>query len=263
MAAPKHPPTAFLPTETVEEGRYQLRFAHTAADLEALGRLRFEVFNLELGEGLASSYETGMDHDEFDPVCHHLMVCDQENDNVVGTYRLQTSEMAKQSGLGFYSGTLFDLSTMPDDIWQQAVEIGRACIALEHRSLQVLYLLWRGLGLYLSHNQKRYLFGCCSLTSQDQNEGKQVMDFLIDRRHTHPDLHIKPRPTVACYPDDFEAQSDIKPKVPRLMRVYLSMGAVICGPPAIDRQFKTIDYFTLIDVDKLDSRTLAFFGYLQ
>ena len=38
-------------------------------------------------------------------------------------------------------------------------------------------------------------------------------------------------------------------------------GAQVCGPPAIDRTFKTIDYLVLLDVSGLDGVTRAlFFG---
>jgi putative hemolysin len=40
--------------------------------------------------------------------------------------------------------------------------------------------------------------------------------------------------------------------VPLLFRTYLRYGAKICGPPAIDREFKTLDFFTIIDVQALD-----------
>ena len=41
------------------------------------------------------------------------------------------------------------------------------------------------------------------------------------------------------------------PPVPKLLRAYLQMGAKICGPPAMDRQFKTIDFLTFMDLDGL------------
>ena len=50
-----------LPTETLEGRRYVARFADSRADLEAIQRLRFEVFNLELEEGLEESFATGLD----------------------------------------------------------------------------------------------------------------------------------------------------------------------------------------------------------
>ena len=49
---------ASLPDIEISGGSYRARFAHQRADLEAIQRLRFEVFNLELGEGLASSFRS-------------------------------------------------------------------------------------------------------------------------------------------------------------------------------------------------------------
>jgi putative hemolysin len=40
-------------------------------------------------------------------------------------------------------------------------------------------------------------------------------------------------------------------KIPKLLRAYLTLGAGICGPPALDRQFKTIDFLTLLDLETL------------
>jgi len=37
------------------------------------------------------------------------------------------------------------------------------------------------------------------------------------------------------------------PRIPKLLRAYLTVGAKICGPPALDRQFKTLDFLTLLD----------------
>jgi putative hemolysin len=37
----------------------------------------------------------------------------------------------------------------------------------------------------------------------------------------------------------------------RLLRAYLAIGAKICGPPAIDREFGTLDFLTLLDLHML------------
>jgi putative hemolysin len=87
-----------------EVGRYRLRLAETQQDREAACRLRFKVFNIELGEGLESSYQTGLDTDRFDAVCEHLLVEDKEETNparrIVGTYRMQ-SGLTAASNLGY------------------------------------------------------------------------------------------------------------------------------------------------------------------
>ncbi len=248
----------FLPLDVIRDGKYELRFARSPEELDAVKRLRFEVFNLELQEGLEESYLSGKDEDAFDEICHHMMIY-KENVGVVGTYRLQTAEMAETGGLGFYSASEFNLSTLPSDVIAEGVELGRACIAKEHRSLKVLYMLWKGIGLYLTHNSRRYLFGCTSLTSQDPLEGHGVYALLEANGNIHPKIQILPHKEFTCSLEKSMDASGIKANIPRLMRAYLSLGAKVCSPPAIDRMFKTIDYFTLFDTARLTTQAQTYF----
>lgn len=247
-----------LPAEVLEAGRYVVRFARTVEDLDAIERLRFEVFNLELGEGLDSAFATGRDHDDLDPYFHHLLIACQTTGEVVGTYRLQTSEMA-EARQGFYSAGEFDLSGLPRDFIENAVEVGRACVAKEHRNGRVLNLLWRGLALYLLQNGKRYLFGCCSLTSQDEALGQATMLYLEREGHVHPELLAPPLAEMSCADADPTAVAAATVKIPPLFQSYLHLGAKVFGPPAIDRQFKTIDFLVALDVASLDEHSYRFF----
>lgn len=249
-----------LPEAVLREGRYEVRFARSAEELDAVLRLRFEVFNLELGEGLDASFETGRDLDEFDPICHHLVVSRLPDGEIVGTYRLQTSAMAAAHAYGFYSRTMFDVGGLPPEVLGGAIELGRACVAREHRNTQVLFLLWKGLALYVTSTRLRYLFGCCSLTSQDPQEGRTVMAFLEARGHLHPTIDVAPQSGVECYGDDLEPDPHyLRVKLPKLFRIYLRHGAKVCSHPAIDRQFKTIDYLVLFDVDAMSERQVRTF----
>lgn len=251
-----------IPRQTLVEGRYEVRFAQTLGELDEVLRLRFQVFNVELGEGLDESWQTGLDRDPFDAVCHHLLVADRETGEIVGTYRIQTVAMAKQH-IGLYSNLEFDLGAVPETILSRAVEVGRACVALSHRNTQVLFLLWRGLALYLESNRLRFLFGCCSLTSQDPAEGLAVMRHLEATGHVHTEFTVEPRSGWECYLSSDTAHLHWQGPVhiPKLFRIYLRHGALVCGPPAIDRDFKTIDYLVLFDVEAMDEkRTRTFFG---
>jgi putative hemolysin len=247
-----------LPTRVVEDGSYEVRFARDAADLDAVLRLRFEVFNLELGEGLVESFATGRDEDEFDATCHHLMVIDRKSRQVVGTYRMQTSEMAARNR-GFYSAQEFRIDQLPEEVLSSSLEIGRACVARSHRSTQTLFHLWRGLALYVATNRKRYLFGCSSLTSQDPMEGLAVMRLLESRGQVSKDLAVEPQPGFVCYNPDLELDPGFEARIPTLFRIYLRHGAVVCGPPAIDRRFKTIDFLVIFDVDRMDPKMFETF----
>ena len=242
----------------LRHGPYLARFAFGETDIAAALRLRFEVFNLELKEGLESAYESGHDSDGFDAVCDHLIVEYLPSRQVVGTYRLQTG-VAAGSNLGYYSEREFDFCPY-ETIRSELVELGRACIHCDHRSTDVLYLLWRGIAGYALRHRARYLIGCSSLTSQEPSHGTAVYARLRDW-HVDESLRTTPQTDFAMPLLEFPASGDT---VPKLLRTYLAIGAKICSPPAIDREFKTIDFLTLLDLELLHPRIRArFLGHQQ
>ncbi len=253
---PRHP--ACLPAAEFGGGSYTMRFARNEADLLAVQKLRFDVFNVELGEGLDESFRTGLDQDEFDVNCHHVLVEERDSGEVVGTYRLQTSEMAA-AGPGFYTAGEFDLSQLPAELVADAVEAGRACVAREHRNGRVLNLLWRAVASYVLQNRKRHLFGCCSLPTQDPNEAKQAFDFLVQGDFIHHDWPTRPLADYVCFGADFTPDINTSVKLPPLFASYLKLGAKITGRPALDRRFKTIDFLVVLDVRDLDPHTYRTF----
>ena len=260
QATKPFPPAAeCLPAGDIEAGSYALRFARTVADLDEILRLRFRVFNLELNEGLDSAYATGRDEDQFDGLFHHLMIVHRPTAEVVGTYRMQTSAMAA-GARGFYSAGEFEFSGFPAPLLDATVEIGRACVAREHRTGRVLHLLWRGLAEYLVWNRCHALFGCCSLTSQDPDLGARAYRHLQRLGCEHPSVRLPPLPGLECEPGDtFLDQPAAPVHIPALFQSYLTLGAKICGPPAIDRLFKTIDFLVLLDTRELDAAAFRTF----
>src|ERR1700756_492040 len=89
---------------------YVTRLARNTEDVRAAQSLRFQVFNLELNEGLERSYATGLDEDPFDAVCDHLIVEHLPSANVVGTYRLQTG-CNGAAYRGYYCAQEFEFHT--------------------------------------------------------------------------------------------------------------------------------------------------------
>lgn len=239
----------------LREGPYEVRFARDAADLEAVLRLRFEVFNRELGEGLGESWATGLDRDAFDAVCHHLLLVEAGSGAVVGTYRLQTAEQAR-AGAGLYCAGEFDLAPL-ESIVTRGVELGRACIAREHRQGSALFALWRGLAAYLSWSQKRFLFGCCSLTSQDPCEGLALWRWLEREGHLREGPLVQPHANLACRADPSRPAPEVA--LPKLFGTYLRYGARVVSYPALDREFKTIDYLVVLDARALPLRMWRLF----
>ena len=263
-----------------EVGRYRLRLAQSAEERVAACRLRFRVFNIEMGEGLESSYQTGLDTDQYDDVCEHLIVENKQEDNparrIVGTYRMQTGPNAARRH-GYYSEQEFNLAPY-EPLRAGVLELGRASIDREHRTPEVLTLLWRGIAQYATDMGLRYLIGCSSLTSRVPAEGWQLYRQLEHFR-VPPEFETTPTDRYACpvEPQASDAQSSPCPsdssaapagepanapvKVPKLLKTYLAIGARIAAPPAWDREFGTIDFLTLLDLKLLSpaarSRFLA------
>jgi putative hemolysin len=215
--------------------------------------LRFRVFNLELNEGLETAYASGQDTDEFDAVCDHLIVEHTGTNEIVGTYRLQTGTMAAANA-GFYSEREFDFAPYKR-LGNSVIELGRACVHRDHRSADVLYLLWRGIAQYAIQHGGRYLIGCSSLTSLDPAHGTAVYRAMQEHMVASR-LQTTPQPAFAMPLISEENASD---SIPKLLRAYLAAGAKICGPPALDREFRTIDFLTLLDLETLHPRVYARF----
>jgi putative hemolysin len=247
------PPTAVLEhgceNPLASTTQFRAGMAESLQDLIDCQRLRYLVFNCELGEGLDSSARIGLDRDRYDFICDHLMVRDISSGKLVGTYRMQSGFRAK-GNLGYYSEQFFDF-TPYEGIRAEVLELGRACVHTEYRNSAVLHMLWKGIARYAMSCGARYLLGCSSVTSQNESEGVALYEQLREKYLTEPPLRTRPRPELACRAVNVAAPA---PATPRLFRAYLDVSARLCGPPAIDREFKTIDFLTLIDVHHLPDR---------
>ena len=271
------PETSIAHRIHAEVGRYRMRLAESSEDRLAACRLRFRVFNIEMGEGLERSYETGIDTDQFDDVCEHLIVEDRQADNpsrcIVGTYRMQTGKTAARHH-GYYSEQEFDLGPY-ERLRPGVLELGRASIDREHRTPEVLTLLWRGIAQYATDMGLRYLIGCSSLTSKDPVEGWELYRQLEHFR-VSPEFETMPTAAYACPIEQQDAHAQpsacitesiaaagnagetgcsqrAQMKVPKLLKTYLAIGARIAAAPAWDREFGTIDFLTLLDLKMISS----------
>jgi len=231
-----------------DQRQYRARLATTAADVRAAQTLRFLVFNLELNEGLEESYATCRDADAFDGVCDHLLVEELPSRDVVGTYRLQSGTNAAAER-GYFSAQEFDLAPF-EPFRTQMIEVGRACVHSQHRNATVLSLLWKGIAAFARDHGSRYLIGCCSIASPDAKVGAWLYRNCSLAHLAPPEWQTQPQPDRVCPLDPAVEQPC---PWPRLLLAYLSLGARICGPPAINRSFRKIDFLAVLDLRDLPS----------
>jgi L-ornithine Nalpha-acyltransferase len=240
----------------VRTGTLEVKLASTFAEIDRAMRLRFEVFNLELQEGLRASYDKGYDSDPYDAYCDHLIVKDLESDNVVGTYRLLRKSRAEKQ-IGFYSENEFDLSNLkklPGDL----LELGRSCIAATHRNYATINLLWSAIGQYALKKNISHMFGCASLHCSDVEEVQPIYSYLRARHYAPEKYRVQPLPSCRMeIKDEADVQFDereVLRKIPAIMKGYIRTGAIVCGPPAYDVEFGTADVFVLLEMEKMAGR---------
>ena len=239
-----------------ERGNYRVQTARNGEELEQCLRLRFEVFHREY-MGRRRTYGVDIDHMDF--ICDHLMIVNTKENEVVGTYRLNSSKFTDE----FYSAGEFAM----DDITEMSgskLELGRACIDREHRTGIVIALLWRGISDYMKATDAKILFGCASVKTLDPLEIVSVAKWLADNGYTDPELEVRPtrkyrfrgfnrlskrlerRP--AAY-DPHAAQE----LIPNLFMAYLKAGAKVSPEPALDKDFQCIDFLMVMKVDQMKS----------
>jgi hypothetical protein len=123
----------------------------------------------------------------------------------------------------------------------------------------------------------RTLLGCSSLNSNDPAEG-WLMYRQLENFRVPAEFETEPTAAYACPPGSYDLaqqSADAQPspcqmdqlqpensalapasnavKVPKLLKTYLAIGARIAARPAWDREFRTIDFLTLLDLNLLSS----------
>lgn len=241
---------------------FEVKFAAHQSEIEQAQRLRFEVFNLELNKGLQSSYDRGLDADEFDPYCDHLIVRDLGSGAVVGTYRLLRGAEARRN-IGFYSEKEFDLSRIKV-LDGELLELGRSCARRDFRDRALIPLMWEAIAEHVRNHKVRYLFGCGSLYSTDVGEVSAVYSLLKSKYHAGEKYRVRPinRCVFPGVRDDLPVADEtaLFQKLPGLIKAYLRIGALVCGPPALDDEFGTADFFLLLDFATLKEEYLKRLG---
>jgi putative hemolysin len=221
--------------------------AATAQDIREAQSLRFRVFGEEMGATLKGS-EQGIDVDEYDSVCQHLVVREANSGRVVGCTRLLTDTQARRIGR-FYSETEFDLGpvlTLPGRL----LEIGRTCIAPEYRQGAAIAVLWSGLAGFVYLHGFDSLFGCASVPlGTDDLQAAAIMNRIRRAALAGPDIRVVPRVPllITQAPDDV-----LDAPLPSLLKAYIRAGAKACGEPCRDPDFGVADVLMLLNVAALN-----------
>ena len=227
---------------------FQIVWASNASEIREAQRLRYKVFAEEMGANLPFNLD-GLDIDEFDTYCDHLLIRDQDSLKVVGTYRVLPPHKAKEIGR-LYSDSEFDLSRL-DHLRPKLVELGRSCVHQDYRSGAVIMALWSGLAQYMQKNGYEIMLGCASIPMADGGHFAASLYNSLDKNQIAPtEFHAFPKLPLPL--EKLNGGLDVQP--PPLIKGYLKLGAKICSAPAWDPDFNTADVLTMLRLSEINPR---------
>ncbi|MFO1484729.1 MAG: lysophospholipid acyltransferase family protein [Verrucomicrobiaceae bacterium] len=257
---------------------YQAHSHEIPVLLPEIGRLR-EITFREVGEGSGND----IDLDKYDRYYEHLILWDEEKEQVAGAYRLGRADviLREYGPKGLYTNTLFRFEKPFLANLEHAVEMGRSFIIKAYqRNLASLPLLWKGIAHWIARNPRyKKLFGPVSISKDYSSlSRKMIVEFLQDNRmHPHlasfvkarnPFRYMRTRKMMREFisadlqnVDDCSAlvsslETDGK-GIPTLLKHYLRLNATLLSFN-VDKDFSSVvDGLIMVDFTETDSRLLA------
>ncbi|MFV0473845.1 MAG: GNAT family N-acetyltransferase [Pikeienuella sp.] len=235
-----------------ERGAYRARLAIGPADLEAAQRLRHLGF-IE-SRGLATEGAQGLDADDLDALCEHVLIEETVSGRLVCCYRI----MPLSSGAEIdrtYSARHYDLGGLRD-YPAPMMEMGRFCVHPDwRRDPNVIRVAWTAMAAYVDARGVEMLFGCSSFMGA---EAEAHMDAfaLLKARHLAPKRWL-PRvkaPLTFPFARLLRRKPDLKAamaKLPPLLRAYLAMGGWVSDHAVVDRDLNTMHVFTGLEIGRV------------
>ncbi len=233
---------------------FEIKLAENSEEVRSAQRLRYQVFVEEMGCRLSCVHDEGIDVDPFDALCDHIIVVDRQTGATIGTYRLLRRSRLGPQGR-FYAEGEFDIASirrLPGEV----LELGRSCVHRDYRRKAIMNRLWARILAYGREHRVTYLFGCSSVYTAEPKEVSRFYD-ILSRRYGAPSAcrvtPLKGREVPDLTPGILKRreEKEVLLKLPALIRSYLKVGARVCGPPAWDKEFGTVDFFVLLDVAEM------------
>jgi len=159
--------------------------------LKEIGRLR-EISFRRVKEGVNKKRDT----DKYDKYYKHIVLWDEDDLEIVGSYRVGNSkEILKKYGFdGFYTNTLFEFQNEFIPHLNNSVELGRSFVQPKYWGTRALDYLWFGIGAYLKANPEvKYMFGPVSISGSLSPIAKDLIINFYSNYFKANSKIVKPR----------------------------------------------------------------------
>lgn len=252
----------------IDPASYRVKLAETEEERQAAQRLRYRVFVEEMGaDATPGQRAVRREWDAFDPFFDQLILISgapvaDPLDRVVGVYRLMTRTAAR-AGRGFYGVAEYDLGPIEASP-RESVELGRTCVAPEHRGGPAMHLMWNGVAEYVLSRDIEILFGAASFAGTDPEPYAEALSFLHHRHLAPPELRVRARAAQRIEMDRMPAEAVDAERavrgIPPLIKAYLRLGGVVGDGAWRDDAFNTIDVCLVMDTARMKAQRRAFYA---
>lgn len=222
--------------QSLERGRYRVRYADNCADIRASQALRKLAF---------ADAADGLETDRFDALCDHVLVEEIDTGKLVASYRLMQVSGATidQS----YSAQYYDLSALTG-FDGPLLELGRFCIHPDHNDPEILRIAWALMTRVVDGQGITMLFGCSSFAGCDAAPYVEAFS-MLKARHMAPKqwCPLVKAPEVVHFIDAPVTAKTLR-KIPPLLRTYLAMAGWVSDHAVVDREMSTLHVFVGVEI---------------
>lgn len=225
------------------QNQFRFGWVDNLKELQEVQRFRANQFSHQFG----ISFEDGLDQDLYDFGCEHAVLREKWTGEIVAYTRLKLFQ-GHEIGQS-YSAKEFDVvpnfSHLPN-----ILEIGRTCVHPQFRSGKALSMLWLNLvPKVLWSMRAKYLMGCVSIHLEDNLARAYYTHRQIQQLGGHQIIDIRSK--RAFEPERPEYSFPQDERMPKLFDTYLGMQSKLSKQAFYDEDFKCLDYFVFLEINKI------------
>lgn len=242
------PSRAFAQDIAAGQCRFEAFIADDPAMVRAAQSLRYRVF-AENMKGMWHTPYPGLDWDEIDDYCDHLVVVDSGSGAVVGTARMLNCRQALKLGR-FYSESEFHIDRILG-LGGRFLEISRTCVDRRVADNAVIACMWNELAAYALQGGYNHLLGSASIPAGPNGFAVDAVYRQIGHDRQGPSyLAVRPKHPIPPHLLCRRGASSIPP----LLQAYLRLGSWVCGEPCWDADRNAMSLFMLLPTMRLQAR---------
>lgn len=218
--------------------KYALVVTRDPEEVAAAQRLRRDLLTVQYGMALPTEVD-GLDRDEFDELCTHLIVRENASGDVVATCRVFPPGVRERT----YSSKRFDLSALRE-IRPAMLELSRVGVRADHRDGGVVAMLATAVFRLAREMDCTWIAGVPFVSLKDGGVTAASIEKMIIAEHLAP-ARLRVTPLQPWQSDGIETHGEAE--IPQPLRHYLRISAMVCGAPSHDTVLGVADFFVLLD----------------